>query len=216
MQRARARQERPRQERAERTRLLIVESAAASFDTVGFAESALLDITRQAGVSKGALYFHFDSKEQLAAAVMAESRVRLREILRAARCPGGSPVQYLMDLCHGVARALEQDVVFRAGLRLTELDGAWIPTPRPAWAALIRRQLDRAAAAEELRPDVPVQQVSSLLAAATSGFEVLGRHDQVWLSRRFLDEMWRAVLPALVRPERVAGLRTEGGRAHPA
>ncbi|WP_165845624.1 ScbR family autoregulator-binding transcription factor [Streptacidiphilus pinicola] len=216
-----------RQDRAERTRLLLVEAAAACFDDVGFADASLVVITQLAGVSKGALYFHFDSKEQLAAAVMAESRERLRQVVRAARQPGGPAVQYLIDLCHGLARRLDEDLVFRAGLRLTEerrpgasllvetqsgtaSDEVWSRSPRPAWARLVHRQLALAAAAGELRPGVPVDEVASVLAGATTGFEVLARQDRVWLSGRRLEQVWQAVLPALVPAERVSDLQAHG------
>ena len=54
------------QERAERTREQIVRAAAVCFDTRGFGATSLSGIVETAKVSKGALYFHFTSKEKLA------------------------------------------------------------------------------------------------------------------------------------------------------
>ncbi|WP_344447364.1 TetR family transcriptional regulator, partial [Kitasatospora nipponensis] len=98
----------PRQERAQRTRQLLIEAASASFDQAGFAMTGLNDVIRPTGISKGALYFHFGSKEQLAEAVMAESRAGLREAIRSARHSSDCPLQYLIDLSHGLARRLAE------------------------------------------------------------------------------------------------------------
>src|SRR5262249_39937193 len=62
----------PRQDRAERTRNAILEAAAVVFDERGFNGASLSDILAKAGVTKGALYFHFSSKEELARAIVEE------------------------------------------------------------------------------------------------------------------------------------------------
>ncbi|WP_405018461.1 TetR family transcriptional regulator [Kitasatospora sp. NBC_00070] len=219
----------PRQERAQRTRRLLIAAASASFDQAGFAMTGLNDVIRPTGISKGALYFHFGSKEQLAEAVMAASRDGLREAIRSARHSSDCPLQYLIDLSHGLARRLAEDVVFRAGLRLTE-DGALAeslrPNPYPGWALMIDRLLSRAAAREGLRPEVSTAESAALLAAAGAGVETLARRDPDWLSPRMISLLWQALLPALITQERLAGLRTTPveheraalpapGRAHP-
>jgi len=201
----------PRQERAERTRHLLIEAAATSFDAMGFAMTGLSEVTQLAGVSKGALYFHFGSKEQLAEAVMAESREGLRGVIRTARHPGGPALQYLIDLCHGMAHRLDHDVVFRAGLRLTDEPGLGAdrcPSPHPSWAKVIRRQLLKAATERDLQADVLLDEAATLLAATTAGIEVLARRDRTWLSQQVLVGLWQAVLPSMVAAERLGRLRT--------
>ncbi|MFI5529111.1 ScbR family autoregulator-binding transcription factor [Kitasatospora sp. NPDC051853] len=201
----------PRQERAERTRRQLIVAAATSFDRTGFAMTGLNDVTRPTGISKGALYFHFGSKEQLAEAVMAESRTGLREAIRAARTSSGCPLQYLIDLSHGLAERLERDVVFRAGLRLTDdgaLDEELRPDPHPTWSRLIERLLSRSGVGRGLRPEVRIEEITALLAAATAGVEVLARRDRGWLTPRVIARLWQAVLPALVPSERLPELRT--------
>ncbi|KQV15432.1 ScbR family autoregulator-binding transcription factor [Kitasatospora sp. Root107] len=220
----------PRQERAQRTRQLLIEAASASFDQAGFAMTGLNDVIRPTGISKGALYFHFGSKEQLAEAVMAESRAGLREAIRSARHSSDCPLQYLIDLSHGLAGRLAEDVVFRAGLRLTD-DGALAdglrPNPYPGWTLMIDRLLSRAAAREGLRPEVSTGECAALLAATGAGVESLARRDPDWLGPRMISLLWQALLPALTTPERLARLRTTPveheratvpapGRAHPA
>jgi len=60
------------QERAERTRAAILDAAAAVFDDRGYAGATLSDIIAVANVTKGAMYFHFSSKEKIAHAIVAE------------------------------------------------------------------------------------------------------------------------------------------------
>lgn len=58
------------------TRHQLVAAAAATFDKRGFDGATLGDILKAgAGLSKGALYFHFTSKDELAAAVVARPGV---------------------------------------------------------------------------------------------------------------------------------------------
>ena len=60
------------QARAEATRHRILDSAVDLFDELGYGETGLADVLQRAGVSKGAFYYHFDSKEGIAAAIIEE------------------------------------------------------------------------------------------------------------------------------------------------
>ena len=60
------------QERAVRTRRAVLEAAAGVFAERGYAAATIAEILNRAGVTKGALYFHFDSKAALARGVLEE------------------------------------------------------------------------------------------------------------------------------------------------
>lgn len=60
------------QARAVATRAQIVLHAAEAFEKAGFAGASLGTILASAGTTKGALYFHFRSKEALARFIIAE------------------------------------------------------------------------------------------------------------------------------------------------
>ena len=60
------------QDRAKATRGAIVVGAAAVFEEHGYGSASLTQVSETAGVTKGALYFHFQSKEDLARAVIEE------------------------------------------------------------------------------------------------------------------------------------------------
>lgn len=59
----------PQQQRAERTRRRIVAAAAEEFAETGYPSATLHRIARGAGVTMGALTFHFPTKAALAQAV---------------------------------------------------------------------------------------------------------------------------------------------------
>lgn len=58
-----------REKRLERTRSLLLDAAEEVFADKGFAPASLDDIARTAGYTKGAIYKHFDTKEDLFFAV---------------------------------------------------------------------------------------------------------------------------------------------------
>ncbi|GAA2611270.1 TetR/AcrR family transcriptional regulator [Actinomadura fulvescens] len=61
-----------RAEQRERTRRALVREGRRLFATRGYAAVGLSEIVRAAGVTKGALYHHFESKAELFGAVLAE------------------------------------------------------------------------------------------------------------------------------------------------
>jgi AcrR family transcriptional regulator len=69
---------RPRQARAERTRWLIVEAAARAFAEHGYDGVSLNDLIAGTAISKGAFYFHFSSKQELA---LAAFRAKQEELI---------------------------------------------------------------------------------------------------------------------------------------
>jgi len=58
------------QQRSEETRSRIIESAIKVFSTRGFNAASVDDICKDAGISKGAFYHHFESKQALFLALL--------------------------------------------------------------------------------------------------------------------------------------------------
>ncbi|MGA5818742.1 ScbR family autoregulator-binding transcription factor [Kitasatospora sp. NPDC094028] len=204
-----------KQMRAERTRNAVLLAAADTFASVGFEAASLVDISRRAGVSKGALYFHYVSKQALADGVRAAAG---REIgsaaLRALRA-GGGPLQGLIDLTHELARLLREDVVVRAGVRLgrrVRRGGLSSPSGPPGppgtdatWrglAAVVHRLLARAEDAGELCPGLDRRAATELLTALAAGQVLLAGGTPDRLAPEAVRRLWTAALPALVPAER--------------
>ncbi|MEU3570839.1 helix-turn-helix domain-containing protein [Kitasatospora sp. NPDC036755] len=122
------------QERSERTRGRLVEAGAALFDRRGYAGATLGEIAAAAGVTKGALYFHFASKEELARAVSGQAEHSLRSACAELRA-SSSPLQGLIDAGHWLVTALGTDPVIRAAFRLGREDTGWQLGPATAGSA---------------------------------------------------------------------------------
>ncbi|MER7769287.1 TetR/AcrR family transcriptional regulator [Kitasatospora sp. NPDC096140] len=110
------------QERSERTRGRLVEAGAGLFDRCGYAGATLGEIAAAAGVTKGALYFHFASKEELARAVFEQAECSLRSACGDHRAVD-SPLQALIDAGYWLVDALGTDPVVRAAFRLGRAGG---------------------------------------------------------------------------------------------
>ena len=193
-----------RQERAERTRNAILDAAAAVFDEYGFNGASLSDILAKAGVTKGALYFHFSSKEDLAHALVSEQSI-VGESLPA-EAPTG--IQAAIDLCHDMANALRTNVRVRASIRLVIETGTFADPAPDAYTHWIQTVRDYLVAAQErgdLKADLDPYVIARWVIASFTGIQISsqvlsGRED---IHER-VTEMWRIALPGLVPPRRVA------------
>ena len=119
-----------RQARALATRGAILAAAAEEFATASYHEASLSRILERSKVTKGALYFHFVSKESIASAVVDEMEVLCRDLVVRARSKGGDPLRTAAQVAREVQDALAGPVL-RAGQRLCS-EGFAGPE-RPGW-----------------------------------------------------------------------------------
>jgi len=81
-------------ERKQATRLRIIETAGRRFKTDGIDGSGVATLMADAGLTNGAFYAHFASKEDLVATAVADQLREQRESLRAvASCSSCNPVR---------------------------------------------------------------------------------------------------------------------------
>ncbi|MFD8256380.1 TetR family transcriptional regulator, partial [Streptomyces werraensis] len=97
-----------KQDRAIRTRHTILQAAAKVFEEHGYQAATISEILSEAGVTKGALYFHFQSKEHLAQGVLTEQNNELTVPQRP------SKLQELVDTTMLHAHRLQTDPMVRA------------------------------------------------------------------------------------------------------
>jgi AcrR family transcriptional regulator len=187
-----------RQERAVRTRNALIESAAELFDRDGFETASLSMISARAGVSSGALHFHFASKAELVDAVGRAAALRLDQITAPV---ADSTLQSLIDTTYAFVRALGRDAVLRAGFGL----GCGRDVEHPdtglcrAWQVWVEEVLAKAEAEGALAPGVSAEDAAAAVVAATVGIESLGRSDPRWLSAGSVARFWRLLLPRIAR-----------------
>ncbi|MFE7168819.1 TetR family transcriptional regulator [Streptomyces sp. NPDC057616] len=195
-----------KQERAERTRARLVQAAAEVFDERGLAAANMEAISRLAGVSKGALYFHFPSKEGLADAVRGACSDRFSDAAARMLATGRPAVQVLRELSLLMVEWIAQDVIVRAGLRL----GRGQQEVRPAEAepaardfgcelqAVVCQCLKVAAERREVREGLPLQTCAWLVVGLLLMVE---RRAAPWATpddlREFTDEAWAVLMPCI-------------------
>lgn len=113
-----------KQDRAIRTRRTILSAAARVFEKHGFQAATIIEILAEAGVTKGALYHHFQSKEELAQGVLGEQDQHLDLPL-----PGRvRKTQEIVDVITPQAHRLQTDPMVRAGVRLSWTSRRTTPT----------------------------------------------------------------------------------------
>ncbi|WP_424217459.1 ScbR family autoregulator-binding transcription factor (plasmid) [Streptomyces sp. BI20] len=201
---------RPRQERAELTRQAILDGAARAFDRDGFIGTSLSSVAANAGVTKGALYFHFASKEELAHALMVE-QFKIAAGVDALPDPG---LQTAIDLTHQMAHALRTNLRVRAGIRLILEFGSFTdpdPTPYDTWILTCRNCLAPAQAHGDLHPHLDVDALATHLVGSFTGIQITShvRTGRADLHTRLTDH-WTLLLPAITPPERLPGLNPAG------
>lgn len=129
-----------KQERAVRTRERVLASAASAFAAKGYPAVTILDVAQSAGMTKGAVYFHYENKDALAVAVTELFNRRIGEIARAVEELGLPPVSAVAELLIRTAVAFRDETALQAGARLQserQLIGAQIPLPYEGYTDLI-------------------------------------------------------------------------------
>ncbi|WP_229891825.1 ScbR family autoregulator-binding transcription factor [Streptomyces mashuensis] len=196
------------------TRHALIRSAAQAFDQHGYTRAKLAGISAGAGVSPGALHFHFDTKSAMAAAVETEAARILHAVARNVRRKSPGPLQALIDSSHAFAQQLSRDVVVRAGFHLNcgTAHSAGLNL-RQEWLECVREALDRAAKEGATLEELRREEMTATITAATVGFETLARRDPNWLSRHALTGLWRALLPQLATAGTLPRLQPAGTEA---
>jgi AcrR family transcriptional regulator len=105
-------------EEAEATRLNILEAAARVFTSTSFNASRLEDIAREAGVTRGAIYWHFDNKQDLFRNLMQLRMGNITKYLSEIYLSELRPAEKLRRLLLESLRSLETDSNYRNGIRL--------------------------------------------------------------------------------------------------
>lgn len=112
-------------EQAEQTRAAILAAAEQLFLEKGVAHSTLEQIAQAAGVTRGAVYWHFANKADLFNAMLTQVRLPPEQLTeRLSGCDGNDPLLSLRDLCidaiEGLARDEQKQRIFTILLRRCE------------------------------------------------------------------------------------------------
>lgn len=189
----------PRQARALKTRDEILRAAAGAFDELGYKGASMREIMRRAGVTLGAVYFHFENKEALARAVILAQPQETVPML------DSEGVQRLVDFSLVWARELNVNPLMRAAVRLAveqQAHGISDDVSYHEFQELFTEWLGAAAERGELLADADPVSVAEFMVGALTGIQHyahLSNHTASLPDR--VIRMWQFLLPGIVTPE---------------
>jgi AcrR family transcriptional regulator len=200
-----------KQDRAIRTRRTILMAAAQVFEKNGYQAATITEILKSCGVTKGALYFHFPSKEDLALGV-----------LDAQEPPQTIPdqtlkLQQLVDLGMLFSHRLQNSLLTRAGVRLSmdqQAQGLDRRGPFIRWQEATQHLLAQAELQGELLPHVNPAETADVYVAAFAGTQAVSQTltDYRDLQRRHIT-LQQHILPSIATPSVLTALDLTPERA---
>ena len=194
-----------RQARSEATRRKIIDSAVDLINEIGYPAAGLGDIIERAELTKGALYYHFDSKEALATAIIEEGSESLFGAFREAGRSGSPGMENILHGSFVMTDVLSNDRVARAGARLLRTFGSFNPAAKSTLKLFVDELTERLRAATgegDLRAGLDPESTSASIVAGMLGAELLSSalSDGTDLRTRFVRN-WELLLPALITDE---------------
>ncbi|MET4581789.1 AcrR family transcriptional regulator [Conyzicola nivalis] len=188
------------------TRETILRAAGSVFAELSYSAATLGDVVTEAGVTQGSLYFHFDSKHQLASEVIQrQHETALAAVSSVA--PGTRAVESLVRLSVTIAEQILTDPIVRGGMRLStetpELFPGVARRPYQDWITTGTALLTEAAAQGDVAADRDLVALARFVMSAYTGSQVVSHALTGWadLYDR-LGEMWEFVLPTLLVEDR--------------
>lgn len=163
------------QARAARTRQALVDAAASEFDQHGYAGTSMVQVCRVAGITTGALAFHFGSKSELADAVQDRGCRAVRAAVDRVRTAPRPALDLVVELTVCLARLLEDDATVRSAARLTRERPGACPGWSACWLPTVRELAHRAQRMGQLRAGTPPAAVANLAAYLLAGTEMTAR-----------------------------------------
>ncbi|MEU3412222.1 MULTISPECIES: ScbR family autoregulator-binding transcription factor [unclassified Streptomyces] len=185
--------------RAIRTRCAILNAAAEVFAQHGYHGASIAQILEKAQVTRGALYFHFASKEQLVQGIFAEQVTE----------EGFSPprtykLQELVDETMTLACRLPKEIMLQAGAKLAmerHLQELTDGGPWEAWAARFASVVVEAKRCGEVYPHVAPEELGRFLVSSWIGAQVVSEVRSQWedLEQR-ISSIFAYTLPSVAMP----------------
>ena len=192
--------------RANTTRQRLIAAASRQFAHRPYSMVSLDDILAEAELTKGAMYFHFPSKQALAVAIienLAEmSRTAVTELL-ARRMSG---LETVIDLIYLLAVQDTQQDVVRAGVRLLEsLDTTTAMPPQlwHSWIEFITTLIQRAVTEGDVADHDDPEDIAKMLVALWVGIRRISDLDELEHYLDNLQKIWILALPSFTNPDRI-------------
>ena len=187
------------------TRQLIIDVAAREFAERGYSATSLSDIVTGTGMTKGALYWHFASKESVALAICQTMYETWPGMLREVVGAHDDALAAIVAVTYRAGEQFQQDPVVRASKRLlSELPPdalAKLPQPYVGWQQALTQLITQGQQRGQINAQVNAAGTAQVIVASFFGMqqvsqELSGRRDLI--SR--LDAFWALVRPQMEPP----------------
>ena len=192
--------------RGDATRQRLIAAAARQFAYRPYGMVSLDDILAKAELTKGAMYFHFPSKQALAVAIIDDlakmSRAAVTELL-AHKMSG---LETLIDLVYLLAVQDTQHEVARAGVRLLDtLDDttALPPALWQSWIEFVTTLIQKAVTEGDVVDHHDPEDIAKMLVALWVGIRRISDLDQPEQRLDNLQKAWVLALPSFTNPDRI-------------
>jgi AcrR family transcriptional regulator len=158
------------------TRRHIIDVAAKAFAENGYAGTSLNDVIRATGLTKGGFYFHFESKSELALAVLDQVRADWRASVMDAASAEMPAVERLGLVMRSLVAHKASHPASRAVDRLCRELGETDPAVRGyvqfgEWYALAEQLLEQTRIEGDLDPAIDIPSAARFVVAAFVGGE---------------------------------------------
>ncbi|AZZ55474.1 TetR family transcriptional regulator [Rathayibacter iranicus] len=189
------------QARAHATREQLLDAAAILFGRHGYG-AGIADIARTAGVNKGSLYFHFESKEHLAHEIIRLQHERSTAVDDSS-LQNSPPIVRMIAITLRLARQALEEPTVKAGLRLTLDSSSFEVAPREPFTYWIQRfteLLEQAVDDGLVTSRVPPSHFARIAVSIYTGAQLvlksLGQEEEFLTES--VSDAWNALLPALL------------------
>jgi AcrR family transcriptional regulator len=200
--------------KGEQTRQAILERAAQVFSIYGFSGTAMSELTRETGLTKGGIYNHFGSKEALALEAFDFSVGLVQQRFRQALAGRKRAIDRLLATVEAF-RSLIDDPILRGGCPIlntaVEADDAYPVLRERAqramgdWHQFIIRTATKGIASGELSPLADPQALATVITATLEGAVMLSKlYGDTAHMHRAVDHVTRYLLSLSIDPTAVA------------
>lgn len=193
------------QERARKTREIILATSAALFARNGYALTTVAVICTSGHFSSGALHFHFPTKMNLANAVIEEGQQQLQAKSHYLLDSDLSGLRAMLLMTETYAHELATNPLVAAGVRFTlEASGfaGVLREPYDQWIAMCITYIDRAKTAGEISPETNPQTLARHIISCLTGIKLVS--DIIDPETNYAEQfhtMWTLILPTITTPK---------------
>ena len=192
--------------RAEVTRQKILDSAARHFARRSYTSVSVDEVIADTDVSRGALYFHFQSKHALALALMEHHAAAVRALTMQLLARGGSGLETMIEITFMVATLDASDDYARAAANLageTRRPGDRVASLFDEWIKGSITVLEQAIADGDVRADYDPETLAQVLVSHYVGVRQVSDLDAAASFLTNVERSWCTTLPGFTNPDRL-------------